>query len=248
MKTLVLLRHGQSVWNKENRFTGWVDVALSSEGIEEAKEAGRQLKGAGFVFDLAFTSPLKRCVETLDLALGELGQTEIETRKTWRLNERHYGALQGLNKSETAKKYGEEQVKMWRRSFKTVPPPLSDDSFSRQLDEPICADAPKDHIPRGESLEMAMQRIIPYFKEEIFPAVSNGRSIIVSATGNGLRSVAKYLENTPDEEILNLNIPTGIPIIYGLDDNLQFVSKKYLASDEELNAAIRKVADQGKAM
>lgn len=247
MVKLVLLRHGESTWNKENRFTGWTDVDLSEKGIEEAWKAGKSLKEKGFTFDLAYTSYLKRAVRTLWLVLDEMDLMWIPVRNSWRLNERHYGALQGLNKAETAKKFGEEQVLIWRRSYDVPPPAL------KKSDERYPGHDPRYHkltatqLPLTESLKDTYKRCLPYWHKSIAPALLSGRKVIVIAHGNSLRVLVKYLDNISEEDIVGLNIPTGIPLIYELDDNLKKIRSYYLADEAELEQARRKVADQGKA-
>jgi len=213
MKKLVLLRHGESVWNQENRFTGWTDVGLSDKGIQEAHSAGKKLKENGFVFDEAFTSVLKRAIETLDIVLNEMDLAKIKIYKDWRLNERHYGALQGLNKLDTAKKYGDQQVKIWRRSFDVRPPALD----KAKEGEPLC-----------ESLKDTIARVLPCWHEEIAPRIKNGTKLIISAHGNSLRALVKYLDKISDKDIVELEIPTGVPLIYELDGELLPVKKYYL--------------------
>jgi len=248
MYKLVLVRHGQSVWNKENRFTGWVDVDLTEKGVEEAHKAGRELREKGFIFDLAYTSVLKRAIKTLDIILGEMDEKGIEVRKSWKLNERHYGALQGLNKAETAAKYGEEQVKIWRRGYDVKIPQLTKDSPMYPGKDPLYKDLKESEIPLAENLkDVVEKRVVPYWNEEIAPEILKGRKIIISGTGNSLRGLIKHLENISDKDIIDLNIPTGIPLIYELDENLKPLKKYYLASPEELKKAIDTVVNQGKA-
>ena len=231
MIKLVLVRHGESTWNYENIFTGWTDVDLSAHGITEAKQAGSILKKEGYVFDIAFTSVLKRAIKTLWYILDEMDLTWIPVQKTWRLNERHYGALQGLNKAEVAKKYGEEQVFLWRRSYDTPPPPLTltdnrypgNDIRYRSID--------KEEIPFTESLRDTIFRFLPYWNEAIEPAIREKKKVIVVAHGNSLRALVKYLDNIPDDKIAGLSIPTGIPLIYELDEGLKPTSKYYLRGD-----------------
>lgn len=225
---LVLIRHGQSEWNAADLFTGWTDVDLTKHGISGAKEAGRALKKNGFTFNRAYTSYLKRAIKTLDYVLEEMDEMWIPVQKSWKLNERHYGALQGLNKAETAKIYGEAQVHTWRRSFGVLPPPLnkSDERFpgnERKYNELLPAE-----LPTGESLETTIQRVIPYWEKHIVPALKNGEKVLVAAHGNSLRALAKYLENISDEAIAGLNIPTSVPLVYELDDQLQPVNKYFL--------------------
>lgn len=247
MYKIVFVRHGESVWNKEDRFSGWVDVDLTERGIEEAHEAGRSLLKEGFSFDLAFTSVLKRAYKTLDIILEELHEADIEVEKSWKLNERHYGALQGLNKAEMAAKYGEAQVKIWRRGYDAVIPPLTKDSDMYPGKDPLYADLKEREIPLAENLKNVVERVVPYWNAEIVPRINNGRKIIISASGNSLRALVKHVEEISDDAIVELNIPTGIPLIYELDDDLKVVSKRFLADPEKLKAAIEKVVNQGKA-
>ena len=247
MVKLVLLRHGESTWNKENRFTGWTDVDLSEKGIEEAKKAGRVLKEQGFVFDLAYTSVLKRAIRTLWLVLDEMDLMWIQVKNSWRLNERHYGALQGLNKSETARKYGEDQVLIWRRSYDVPPPSLAKDDPRFPGNEPRYAGLAPSQVPLTESLQLTYRRCLPYWYKTIVPSLKSGKKIIIAAHGNSIRALVKYLDNVSEQDIVNLNIPTGIPLIYELDDNLKKVKSYYLADAAELEKARKSVADQGKA-
>ncbi|MFA6553997.1 MAG: 2,3-diphosphoglycerate-dependent phosphoglycerate mutase [Candidatus Paceibacterota bacterium] len=244
---LVLVRHGESQWNKENRFAGWVDVDLSEKGVGEAHSAGKALKEAGFTFDLSFTSFLKRANRTLDIILGEMGESNIEIRKSWKLNERHYGSLQGLNKSEMATKYGEAQVKLWRRGYDTVIPPLTKDSEMYPGRDPLYKDLKESEIPLSENLKMVVERVVPYWQESIVPEIKGGHKIIIAASGNSLRALMKHIEGISDEEITGIDVPTGIPLVYELDENLKVISKKYLADEEKLKVAIEAVANQGKA-
>lgn len=246
MKKLVLIRHGESVWNKENRFAGWVDVELTPKGEEEAKEAGRRLKNAGFVFDLAYTSFLKRATKTLDLVLEEMDIKNIEIKKSWRLNERHYGDLQGLNKSEMAQKFGEEQVKLWRRGYDVVIPPLTKESAMYPGKDPLYKDIKESEIPLSENLKQVVERVWPYWNDEIVPEINKGRNIIISASGNSLRALVKILENMSEKDIVELNLPTGIPLIYELNEDLKPEKKYFLADKKELEEAIQKVVNQGK--
>lgn len=225
---LVLLRHGQSEWNKLNLFTGWKDVDLSEKGVEEAKSAGRKLKEAGIEFDIAYTSYLKRAIKTLNIALEEMDSLYIETVKTWRLNERHYGALQGLNKKETAEKYGDEQVHIWRRSFDIAPPLMDKDDENSAHKDKKYRDFPQDVIPDGESLKLTLERTLPFFMDEIGPSLIAGKNVLVAAHGNSLRSITKYIENISDEEITSVEIATGEPIVYTLDENLKIIKKEIL--------------------
>ncbi len=231
MPRLVLLRHGQSVWNLKNRFTGWTDVDLSEKGVEEAKTAGRRLKAAGYTFDLAFTSLLTRAIRTLWLVMDEMDLMWIEVVRSWRLNERHYGALQGLNKAETAEKHGAEQVKIWRRSFDTPPPLLEADDPRHPAHDPRYQNLDPALLPAGESLKDTLARALPYWRKTIAPAVSGGRRVIVAAHGNSLRALVKHLENISDEDIVGLEIPTGVPLVYELDDDLTVRDRFYLDRD-----------------
>jgi len=244
---LVLLRHGESVWNKENRFTGWTDVDLSEKGIEEAKEAARLLKKEGYVFDVAFTSVLKRAIRTLWIVLDEMDLMWIPVYRSWRLNERHYGALQGLNKAEMAAKFGEEQVLIWRRSYDVPPPPLSKDDPRYPGNDPRYKELDEKDIPLTECLKDTVKRFLPYWHDVIAPMVKSGRRVIISAHGNSLRALVKYLDNISDKEILEVNIPTGIPLIYELTPELKPVRHYYLGDPEKLKEAIASVATQGKA-
>jgi 2,3-bisphosphoglycerate-dependent phosphoglycerate mutase len=244
---LVLLRHGESDWNRENRFTGWTDVDLSERGVEEAKQAGRTLKEAGYVFDMAYTSVLKRAIRTLWLVLDEMDALWIPVQRSWRLNERHYGALQGLNKAETAAKYGDEQVLIWRRSYATQPPPLTPDDPRYPGNDPRYADMDPKDIPLTECLKDTVARFLPYWYETIAPSVRSGKRLIVAAHGNSIRALVKYLDNISDEEIVELNIPTGIPLVYEFDDNLKPIAHYYLGDPEAVAKAAQAVANQGKA-
>jgi 2,3-bisphosphoglycerate-dependent phosphoglycerate mutase len=246
MHKLVLVRHGQSVWNKENRFTGWTDVDLTEKGVEEARRAGKRLKEANFSFDLAFESVLKRVTRTLDIILEEMGEKDIEIRKSWRLNERHYGALQGLNKSETAEKYGEEQVKLWRRGYDIPVPPLSEESAMSLKNDPLYKDLKESEIPRSETLKDAIERVMPYWNDEIVPEIKKNKKIIIVASGTSLRGLVKHIDSISDKDIIELNIPTGIPLVYELDENIKPIGKKYLADQKELDEAIQTVINQGK--
>lgn len=247
MVKLVLLRHGESTWNKENRFTGWTDVDLSEKGVGEAGKAGALLKSGGFVFDLAFTSVLKRAIRTLWIVLDEMDLMWIPVQNSWRLNERHYGALQGLNKSETAAKYGEEQVHVWRRSY-DIPPPSLDRSDKRYPgNEPKYRDLSEKDLPLTESLKDTVARCMPYWHGTIAPQVKSGKKVLIAAHGNSLRALVKYLDNMSDDEIVGLNIPTGIPLVYELDGDLKPSRHYYLGDQEEIKKAMQKVAAQGKA-
>ncbi len=244
MKKLVLLRHGESVWNRENRFTGWIDVGLSEKGMEEALESGRVLAKEGFVFDVAYTSVLKRAIKTLWVALEEMDLMWIPVHHSWRLNERHYGALQGLNKTETVEKHGMEQVKIWRRSYDVPPPALTPDDPYFPGRDPRYADVPAQELPLTECLKDVVARFLPHWHQTIAPAVQSGRRVIIAAHGNSLRALVKYLDNIPDEEIVGLNIPTGIPLVYELEDDLTPIRHYYLGDPEKIQAAIKSVADQ----
>ncbi len=246
MHRLVLLRHGESVWNRENRFTGWTDVDLTEQGRTEARSAGGRLKEAGFSFDAAFTSVLKRAIRTLWIVLDEMDLMWVPVFYSWRLNERMYGALQGLNKAETAKKYGEEQVHLWRRSYDVRPDPLEPADPRYPGNDPRYADLKPGDLPTTESLKDTIERFLPYWHDTIAPAVRSGRRVIISAHGNSLRGLVKYLDHIPDQEIAGLNIPTGIPLIYELDDNLNSLNHYYLADAEELHRATAAVERQGK--
>jgi 2,3-bisphosphoglycerate-dependent phosphoglycerate mutase len=245
MHKVVLLRHGQSTWNQENRFTGWHDVDLSEQGRAEAHEAGRLLKDGGYTFDLAFTSVLKRAIKTLDIALDEMDRLWIPVTKHWRLNERHYGALQGLNKSETAAKHGEEQVKIWRRSYDIPPPPLSPDDERYPGRDPRYADLKSGEIPASESLKDTVARFLPYWHDTIAPAIESGTRVLIAAHGNSLRALVKYLDGVSDQDIVELNIPTGIPLVYELDDQLKPLRHDYLGDPDAVAAAAAAVARQG---
>jgi len=247
MFKLVLLRHGESTWNRENRFTGWTDVDLSEKGMLEARQAGAMLKKEGYTFDLAYTSVLKRAVRTLWIVQDEMDLMWMPVKKSWRLNERHYGALQGLNKSETASKFGEDQVLIWRRSYDVPPPPLEKGDPRSPGGEPCYRSLKPGQVPLSESLKDTYRRCLPYWFKSIAPAVKSGKKVIVSAHGNSLRALVKYLDNVPDSDIVSLNIPTGIPLVYELDGSLKRISSRYLASEQELEQATKAVADQGKA-
>lgn len=244
---LVLIRHGESQWNKENRFTGWYDIDLSEKGQSEAREAGRRLKQEGYVFDVAFTSVLKRAIRTLWTVLDETDQMYIPVHRHWRLNERHYGALQGLNKAETAAKHGEEQVLIWRRSFDIPPPALdeSDERFPghdaryRELDKRV--------LPKAESLKDTIDRVLPYWHDAIVPQIRTGKRVLVAAHGNSLRALVKYLDDMSDEAVLKLNIPTGLPLVYELDQDLRPVRSEYLGDPETVKKLMEAVANQGKS-
>ncbi|MGC4085860.1 MAG: 2,3-diphosphoglycerate-dependent phosphoglycerate mutase [Vicinamibacterales bacterium] len=244
MYKLVLLRHGESTWNKENRFTGWTDVDLSEKGREEAAEAGRLLKEGGYVFDQAYVSVLTRAIRTLWIALDQLDQLWIPVEKSWRLNERHYGALQGLNKAETAAKHGEDQVKIWRRSYDIPPPPLTADDERHPSRDPRYAGLPAADLPLTESLKETVARFLPYWHETIAPAIRSGKRVLVAAHGNSLRALVKYLDNVSEADIVELNIPTGIPLVYELDADLKPLRHYYLGDAAAAAAAAERVAKQ----
>lgn len=244
---LVLLRHGESVWNKENLFTGWTDVELSDTGREEARLAGNLLKKDDYHFDICYTSYLKRAIHTLNLALEEMDREWLPVIKTWKLNERHYGALQGLNKSETAEKYGEEQVKIWRRSFDVQPPALTTDDERYPAGQAPYRNIPADQLPLTESLKDTIARVIPYFGEEIKPKLLSGERILIAAHGNSLRALVMHLENLSEQEIVGLNLPTGVPLVYHLGEDLSVKEKKYLGDYAAIEAKMQAVANQGKA-
>ena len=247
MKKLVLLRHGESTWNRENRFTGWTDVDLSAQGIQEAKKAGEVLKKEGFIFDVAFTSVLKRAIRTLWLTLDEMDLMWIPVYNSWRLNERHYGALQGLNKSETAAKYGEEQVLIWRRSYDVPPMSLDKNDPRYPGNDSRYKDLKSKELPLTECLKDTVERFLPYWHKTIAPAVKSGKRVIIAAHGNSLRALVKYLDNISEEKIVNLNIPTAMPLVYELEDNLKPIKSYYLGDPEAVKKAMDAVANQGKA-
>jgi 2,3-bisphosphoglycerate-dependent phosphoglycerate mutase len=246
MHRLVLLRHGESTWNKENRFTGWTDVDLSDAGREEALKAGRLLKDDGYEFDVAYTSVLKRAIRTLWIALDELDLMWIPVAKNWRLNERHYGALQGLNKAETAAKHGDEQIKIWRRSYDIPPPPIEPDDWRHPSRDPRYRGLDPDQLPRGESLKDTVARFLPYWHETIAPSIAAGRRVVIAAHGNSLRALVKYLDRVSESEIVELNIPTAIPLVYELDDALEPIRHYYLGDRAAAAAAALRVAAQAK--
>jgi len=248
MKRIVLLRHGESVWNKENRFTGWTDVGLTERGYQEAHEAGRTLLKEGYTFDLAHTSVLKRAIQTLWIALEEMDLMWIPVYRSWRLNERHYGALQGLNKAETAAKHGEQQVKLWRRSYDIRPPALEPDDPRYPGKDPRYADLAPSELPLTECLKDTVERFLPHWKDTIAPEVAAGKRVLISAHGNSLRALVKYLDGISDQDIVGLNIPTGIPLVYELnDDDLSPIKSYYLGDQAAVEAAQAAVAAQGKA-
>ena len=246
MKKLVIVRHGESTWNKENRFTGWTDVDLSEKGRQEAREGGEVLKKDGYVFDVAYTSVLKRAIRTLWTILDELDQMWIPVHRSWRLNERHYGALQGLNKSETAAKYGEDQVKIWRRSYDIPPPVLTVDDERYPGHDPRYRNLSKDELPLTECLKDTVARFLPLWHETIAPAIQRGERVLIAAHGNSLRALVMYLDGVSEKDIVELNIPTGMPLVYELDDNLKPLNRYYLGDPEKVKAAMDAVAAQGK--
>jgi len=244
MKTLVLLRHGESAWNLENRFTGWTDVDLTPKGVQEAHEAGRLLREGGYTFDLCFTSVLKRAIRTLWIVLDDMDLVWLTVHKSWRLNERHYGDLQGLNKAETAAKFGEKQVLVWRRSYADPPPALRPDDARYPGQDRRYADVPKEQLPLTESLKDTVARFLPYWHERIAPEVRAGRRVVIAAHGNSLRALVKYLDGVSEEEIVGLNIPTGIPLVYELEDDLRPIRHYYLGDPEAARKAAEAVANQ----
>jgi 2,3-bisphosphoglycerate-dependent phosphoglycerate mutase len=247
MHTVVLLRHGESTWNSENRFTGWTDVDLSPKGVAEAQESGRLLKDAGFVFDVAYTSVLKRAIRTCWIALDELDLLWIPVSRHWRLNERHYGALQGLNKAETAAKHGEAQTKIWRRSYDIPPPPLTTDDPRHPSHDPRYASLTPAELPATESLKNTVARFVPYWTGTIGPVIQTGQRVLIAAHGNSLRALVKYLDGMSDRDIVELNIPTGIPLVYELDRELAPIRHYYLGDPEAAQRAAAAVANQARA-
>ena len=247
MKKVILLRHGESVWNKENRFTGWTDVDLTEKGVEEAKKAGELMRDAGFVFDLAHTSVLKRAIKTLWLALEQLDLMWIPVLHSWRLNERHYGALQGLNKAETAAKFGEQQVLAWRRSYDVPPPALTPDDARCPGGDPRYRGLASSQVPLTECLQDTVARVLPYWNQAIAPDIRAGKRVLIAAHGNSLRALVKYLDKVSDQDIVGLNIPTGVPLVYELDDVLKPIRHYYLGDPAEVEKAMQAVAGQGKA-
>ena len=244
---LVLIRHGESEWNKLNLFTGWTDVDLSEKGIEEAKNAGLLLKKEGYHFDVAFTSYLRRAIHTLNYVLAGLEEEYIPVYKSWKLNEKHYGALQGFNKADTALKYGDEQVKLWRRSYDVPAPAVAEDDPRNPALQEAYKGVDSKLLPRTECLKDTVERVVPYFEEEIKPTIKSGKKVIIAAHGNSLRGLVKYLEKISDADIVNLNIPTGVPLVYELDEKFNVISKKYLGDQATIQAAMSAVANQGKA-
>lgn len=242
---LVLVRHGESVWNKANLFTGWSDVELSEAGISEASEAGRLLKENGFDFDVCYTSYLKRAIHTLNLILDEMDRVWLPLNKSWRLNERHYGALQGLNKAETAAKYGEEQVKIWRRSYDILPPALASDDERQPSKQPMYRGIDIQDLPSSESLKTTIERVVPYFENCIKPAMLEGKRVLITAHGNSLRSLVKYFDGIADDDIVDVNIPTGIPLVYEFDENFNAIKHYYLGDQKAIIAKMAATAAQG---
>jgi 2,3-bisphosphoglycerate-dependent phosphoglycerate mutase len=247
MKRLVLLRHGESEWNRENRFTGWTDVDLTDKGREEAREAGRLMAAEKFEFDVAYTSVLKRAIRTLWIGLDEMDLMWIPVYRSWRLNERHYGGLQGLNKAETAAQHGDAQVKIWRRSYDIPPPPLTPDDPRHPSRDRRYGDLKAGELPLTESLKDTVARFLPYWHDTIAPDIAAGKKVIIAAHGNSLRALVKYLDNVPEDEIVELNIPTGIPLVYLLNDDLHPLQKFYLGDPEAAKTAAAAVANQGRA-
>ena len=247
MKKIVLLRHGQSTWNLQNRFTGWKDVGLTEQGMAEAKKAGQLMLEEGFEFDIVYTSVLKRAIKTMWIALEEMDLMWLPVYRTWRLNERHYGALQGLNKAETAEKYGDEQVLIWRRSYDTPPPALEQDDERYPGNDKRYKNLNGDEIPLTECLKDTVARFLPYWHETIVPSIQQGQNVLIVAHGNSLRALVKHLDNVDEQEIVKLNIPTGVPLVYELDDDLQAINHYYLGDPAEIEKAIQGVASQGKS-
>lgn len=247
MYKVVLLRHGESEWNKSNRFTGWTDVDLTEKGIEEAKTAGRLLVAEGYEFDMAYTSLLKRAIRTLNLALDEMNALWLPVERSWRLNERHYGALQGLNKAETAAKYGDEQVLIWRRSYDTPPPSLEKSDERYPGHDRRYAGISESDLPLTECLKDTVARFLPYWHETISPTIKSGKRVVIAAHGNSIRALVKYLDNISDADIVELNIPTGVPLVYELDADLKPIKSYYLGDQEAIRKAAEAVANQAKA-
>lgn len=248
MKKVVLIRHGESTWNKENRFTGWTDVDLTEKGVAEAKQGAQLLNEGGYTFDVAYTSVLKRAIRTLWIVMDGMDLMWIPVYRSWRLNERHYGALQGLNKAETAQKFGEEQVHIWRRSYDIRPPALEPTDIRFPGNDPRYKDVPQSELPLTECLKDTVARFLPYWFDVITPAIKEGKRVLVVAHGNSLRALIKYLDNIPDEEIVGMNIPTGVPLVYELDDTtLKPIRHAYLGNADEIEKAMQAVANQGKA-
>ena len=247
MKKIVLLRHGESTWNQENRFTGWTDVGLTEKGLAEAKAAGALLRDDGYAFDLAFTSVLKRAIKTLWVVMEEMDRMWIPVFHSWRLNERHYGALQGLNKAETAAEFGDAQVKVWRRAYDTAPPPLEDGDPRLETGDPRYADLERGAYPRTECLKDTVIRFLPFWHATIAPAVRSGKHVVIVAHGNSLRALVKHLDDVSDKDIVEINIPTGQPLVYELDNDLKPIRHYYLGDQEAIRASMQAVANQGTA-
>lgn len=247
MKTLVLIRHGESVWNKENRFTGWTDVVLSEKGMLEAKKAGKSLRDSEFNFDIAYTSVLKRAIQTLNIALEEMDMLWLPVIKSWRLNERHYGTLQGMNKLEMVEEFGDEQVQLWRRGFDIQPPALSIDDPRYQINDIRYKDLLPGKNPLTESLKDTIHRLMPYWNDVISKDLKANKKVLIAAHGNSLRAIIKHIDNISETDIMGVNVPTGIPLVYELDDNLKPLKKYYLGDEEEIKKAIETVANQSKA-
>jgi len=247
MYKLVLVRHGQSTWNLENRFTGWTDIGLTEQGVAEAHEAGRLMREGGYVFDVAYTSVLKRAIKTLWIVLEEMGLEWLPVYRAWQLNERHYGNLQGLNKAEMAEKFGEAQVKLWRRSYDVPPPPLELTDERHPKFDPRYASLTPEQLPATESLKITLERVLPYWHSSLAPAIKSGQKVLIAAHGNSLRAMVKYLDNVPDDVITELNIPTGIPLVYELDEDLKPIQHYYLGDPDEVAKKAAAVANQGKA-
>lgn len=243
---LVLIRHGESIWNKKNLFTGWSDVDLTNDGIKEAKEGGKILKEEGYDFDICYTSYLKRAIHTLDNVLTEMDRSWLPVIKSWKLNERHYGALQGLNKTQTAEKYGEEQVKIWRRSFDVLPPKINENDERNPIYHDMYKNIPKDALPRHESLETTIARVIPYYEVIIKKDIINGKRVLIAAHGNSIRALVKYFDNVDKNKIVDINIPTGIPLVYEFDENNNSVDHYYLGDKSIIKNKMNKVINQGK--
>jgi len=247
MYKIVLLRHGESTWNQENRFTGWTDVGLTEKGLAEAVAAGKLLKQEGYDFDLAFTSMLRRAIKTLWTVLEQMDRMWVPVQHSWRLNERHYGALQGLNKAETAAKFGDEQVLVWRRAYDTPPPPLDENDPRYEINDPRYAGLKPGECPRTECLQDTVARVLPYWNDTIAPAIISGKRIVIAAHGNSIRALIKYLDNVSDSDIVGINIPTAQPLVYELDADLKPIRNYYLGDAEAIKAAMQAVANQGKA-
>ncbi|GAA5084486.1 MAG: 2,3-diphosphoglycerate-dependent phosphoglycerate mutase [Alcaligenaceae bacterium] len=247
MYKLVLMRHGESQWNLENRFTGWTDVDLTEAGREQARQAGELLKQNGFKFDIAFCSVLKRAIRTLWIVLDTMDSVHIPVGKSWRLNERHYGALQGLNKAETAQKYGDEQVHIWRRAYSIGPDPVAEDDPRHPKHDPRYANLKPEDLPATECLEQTVARVVPFWNDSIAPAIRSGRSVLVTAHGNSLRALIKHIDNISEEDIVNLNLPTGQPLVFELDENLKPIRHYFLGDEEAIKAQMAEVANQAKA-